>query len=75
MKAHCILSGGAFGRRLFWDPVQVAAQVSKMTGLPCKLMYHRSDDVRHTRSRPPQYHKVRVAMNPPNILAPGNVLS
>lgn len=75
VKAHCIPSGGAFGRRLFWDPVQVAAQVSKLTGLPCKLMYHRSDDVRHTRSRPPQYHKVRVAMNPPSILGAGNVLS
>ena len=49
--AHCIPSGWAFGRRLFWDPVQVAAQVSKKTGLICKLMYHRSDDIRHTRMR------------------------
>ena len=75
VTAHCIPSGGAFGRRLFWDPVQVAAQVSKLSGLPCKLMYHRSDDVRHTRSRPPQYHKVRVAVIPPTVLSPGNVLS
>ena len=44
--AHCIPSGGAFGRRLFWDPVQVAAQISKKTGRICKLMYHRSDDIR-----------------------------
>lgn len=73
--AHCIPSGGAFGRRLFWDPVQVAAQVSKLTGRPCKLMYHRSDDVRHTRSRPPQYHKVRAALLAPTLLGPGNVLS
>ncbi len=73
--AHCIPSGGAFGRRLFWDPVQLAAQVSKASGLPCKLMYHRSDDIRHTRSRPPQYHKVRVALNPPSLLGSGNVLS
>ncbi|MDA0191133.1 MAG: molybdopterin-dependent oxidoreductase, partial [Proteobacteria bacterium] len=41
VKAHVIPSGGAFGRRLFWDPVQVAAQVSRLTGRPCKLMYHR----------------------------------
>ncbi len=75
VTAHCIPSGGAFGRRLFWDPVQVAAQVSKLTGRPCKLMYHRTDDVRHTRSRPPQYHKVRAALNPPSPLSPGNVLS
>jgi isoquinoline 1-oxidoreductase beta subunit len=66
--AHCIPSGGAFGRRLFWDPVQVAAQVSKRTGRICKLMYHRSDDIRHTRMRPPQVHKVRAIMLPPTLV-------
>jgi isoquinoline 1-oxidoreductase beta subunit len=75
VKAHVVPSGGSFGRRLFWDPVQVAAQVSKMTGLPCKLMYHRSDDIRHTRSRPPQVHKVRATLLPKTLLTPGNVLS
>ncbi len=75
VTAHCIPSGGAFGRRLFWDPVQVAAQVSRLTGRICKLMYHRSDDVRHTRSRPPQFHRVRAALLPPTLLTPGNVLS
>jgi len=62
VKAHVIPSGGAFGRRLFWDPVQVAAYVSKATGRVCKLMYHRSDDIRHTRLRPPQVHKVRATL-------------
>lgn len=75
VTVHCIPSGGSFGRRLFWDPVQVAAQVSRISRRPVKLMYHRSDDIRHTRLRPPQVHKVRVAMNPPSILGPGNVLS
>jgi isoquinoline 1-oxidoreductase beta subunit len=75
VKAHVIPSGGAFGRRLFWDPVQVAAQISRLTGRPCKLMYHRSDDIRHTRSRPPQVHRVRATLNPPSLLGPGNVLS
>jgi isoquinoline 1-oxidoreductase beta subunit len=60
--AHCIPSGGSFGRRLFWDPVQSAAYVSKATGRICKLMYHRTDDTRHTRQRPPQYHKVRATV-------------
>ena len=73
--AHCIPSGGAFGRRLFWDPVQVAAQISKKTGLICKLMYHRSDDIRHTRMRPPQVHRVRATLLPPTLLLPGNVIS
>jgi len=60
VKVHVIPSGGSFGRRLFWDPVQVAAQVSKLTGRVCKLMYLRANDMRHSRLRPPQYHKVRV---------------
>ena len=59
---HAIPSGGSFGRRLFWDPVQVAAQVSKATGRICKLMYHRANDTRHSRGRPPQYHKVRATL-------------
>jgi isoquinoline 1-oxidoreductase beta subunit len=72
---HVIPSGGAFGRRLFWDPVQVAAQVSKKTGFVCKLMYHRSDDIRHTRQRPPQVHKVRASLLPNTLLTPGSVVS
>src|SRR5437899_3857251 len=75
VTVHCIPSGGSFGRRLFWDPVQVAAHVSRLTGRICKLMYHRSDDIRHTRMRPPQVHKVRATMLPATLLAPGNVLS
>ena len=62
VKVHVIPSGGSFGRRLFWDPVQVATQVSKATGRICKLMYLRSNDMRHTRLRPPQYHKVRATL-------------
>lgn len=75
VKAHVIPSGGAFGRKLFWDPVQIAAQVSKRTGFPCKLMYHRTDDIRHTRSRPPQVHKVRAMLTAPGLLGAGTVLS
>jgi isoquinoline 1-oxidoreductase beta subunit len=62
VKAHVISAGGSFGRRLFWDPVQQAAQVSKALGYPCKLMYHRADDMRHGRGRPQQYHRVRATM-------------
>lgn len=75
VKVHVIPSGGAFGRRLFWDPVQIAAYVSQQTGRPCKLMYHRSDDIRHTRLRPPQIHKVRATLLPSTLLLPGNVVS
>ena len=62
MKVHVVPSGGSFGRRLFWDPVQIAAYVSQATGRVCKLMYHRTDDMRHARLRPPQVHKVRATM-------------
>jgi isoquinoline 1-oxidoreductase beta subunit len=60
VKVHVVPSGGAFGRRLFWDAVQQAIQVSRALGRPCKLMYHRTDDMRHTRLRPPQYHRARA---------------
>ncbi len=62
VKAHVVSSGGSFGRRLFWDPVQQAAQISKALGRPCKLLYHRADDMRHGRMRPPQLHRVRARM-------------
>jgi isoquinoline 1-oxidoreductase beta subunit len=62
VKVHVVPSGGSFGRRLFWDPVQVAVQVSKLTGRICKLMYHRTDDIRQTRLRPPQFHRVRATL-------------
>ena len=69
VKVHVVPSGGSFGRRLFWDPVQVAAQVSKLTGRICKLMYHRTDDIRQTRLRPPQYHKVRATLLLGNVVS------
>jgi isoquinoline 1-oxidoreductase subunit beta len=62
VKVHVVPSGGSFGRRLFWDPVPVAAHVSRLTGRPCKLMYHRANDIRHTRLRPPQFHRARATV-------------
>jgi len=62
VTVNVIPGGGAFGRRVFWDPVQQAVHASKLFGRPAKLMYHRTDDMRHTRMRPPQYHKVRATI-------------
>ncbi len=62
LTVHVIPSGGSFGRRLFWDPVQSAAYISKVTGRICKLMYHRTDDTRHGRMRPHQYQKIRATL-------------
>ena len=62
VKVHVVSSGGSFGRRLFWDPVQQAVQISRLTGRPAKLMYHRADDMRHGRGRPQQYHRARATL-------------
>ena len=62
VKVHVVSSGGSFGRGVFWDGVQQAVQVSKALGRPCKLMYHRTDDMRHARLRPHQYHKCRATL-------------
>ncbi len=62
VTVHVVPSGGSFGRKLFWDPVQVAVQVSRLSGRPCKLMYHRTDDMRQTRLRPPQLHRMRATV-------------
>ncbi len=67
--AHVIPSGGSFGRRLFWDPVQVAAYASKVSGHVVKLMYHRSDDVRHTRGRPQQHHRLNAHISGGRVIA------
>lgn len=62
VKVHVVPSGGSFGRRLFWDPVLQAVQASKALGRPCKLMYHRTDDMRHSRIRPPSFQKARFTV-------------
>ena len=69
VTVHVISSGGSFGRRLFWDPVQQAVQASRLLGRPCKLMYHRADDMRHGRGRPQQYHKARATLLLGQVLA------
>jgi isoquinoline 1-oxidoreductase beta subunit len=62
VKVHAVPSGGSFGRRLFWDATLQAVQASKALGRPCKLMYHRTDDMRHGRVRPPMFHRARATM-------------
>ena len=62
VKVHVVPSGGSFGRRLFWDATLQAVQASKALGRPCRLMYHRTDDMRHGRVRPPMYQRARATM-------------
>jgi isoquinoline 1-oxidoreductase beta subunit len=61
VTVHVTRGGGSFGRRLFFDGALEAAQISKATGRPIKLMWTRSDDIRHGRLRAATHHKLRIA--------------
>ncbi|MEB3371332.1 xanthine dehydrogenase family protein molybdopterin-binding subunit [Saccharopolyspora mangrovi] len=62
VKVHVVQSGGAFGRRLFHDGAMEAARASKAFGRPVKLMWTRTDDMRHGRMRGPSFHRVRATV-------------
>lgn len=63
VKVHVVPAGGGFGRRAFFEGPTEAAQISHSAKRPVRLMYHRTDDNRHTRVRPPTYHRVRASIN------------
>jgi isoquinoline 1-oxidoreductase beta subunit len=60
VTVHVVQGGGSFGRRLFFDAALEAAQISKAMGRPVKLMWSRTDDMRHGRARAASHHKIRV---------------
>jgi len=65
---HVPRSGGAFGRRLFYEPVVEAAEISQAVGQPVKLMWSRNDDTRHGRFRPMSINRVRARIAGSNVL-------
>lgn len=69
VAVHVVQGGGSFGRKLFFDAALEAAQISKAMRRPVKLMWHRTDDIRHGRAHPAAHHKIRATF------ALGNVLS
>jgi isoquinoline 1-oxidoreductase subunit beta len=60
VTVHVVTSGGSFGRRLFADAAMEAAEVSAKIGKPVKLMWHRTDDLRHGRAHPMSFSRVRA---------------
>ncbi|MEV4318940.1 molybdopterin cofactor-binding domain-containing protein [Actinocrispum sp. NPDC049592] len=60
VKVHVVQGGGSFGRRLFFDSALEAAQISRAMGRPVKLMWTRTDDMRHGRARAASHHKIRA---------------
>ncbi|MFD5840259.1 xanthine dehydrogenase family protein molybdopterin-binding subunit [Streptomyces chartreusis] len=61
VRIHVMRGGGSFGRRLNHDAAIEAAAISKKARLPVKLMWSRTDDIRHGRMRPASHHRVRAS--------------
>jgi len=68
VTVNVIRAGGSFGRRLFYDAPVEAAQISKKLGRPVKLLWSRTDDMRHGRMRSASRHKLRAVLSPLSIL-------
>ncbi len=69
VTVHVVQGGGSFGRHLFFDAAQEAAEISQKLGKPVKLMWHRTDDFRHGRTHPMSTSRVRATYNGNNVVS------
>ena len=50
--------GGGFGRKLELDFIRQAAEISKASGMPVKMLWTKEDDITHDFYRPMSIHQV-----------------
>ncbi len=60
---HILPMGGAFGRRLQYDYVRDAVEVSNLIKAPVKVLRTRDEDIQHGTYRPATYHRVSGSLD------------
>jgi isoquinoline 1-oxidoreductase subunit beta len=63
IKVNILFSGGGFGRRLYNDYATEAANISKLTGKPVKLIWTREDDTQLGPFRPLTFSALKAGLS------------
>jgi len=62
ITVHPLRVGGGFGRKLRLDYVEETIQLSKAVKAPVKLMFTRTDDLRHSTYRHPMAYRLKAGL-------------
>lgn len=60
---HTLMTGGAFGRRNYWDFVEEAVLLSKELGKPVKVLWAREEDMKNDFYRPATLQKIEAGID------------